>query len=109
MTNSPQSIAEALARKCADNIHSQFSDEWFNNIPSEMMLGASGAVYRDDYRIASNKRKMIARWIVQSIPLMELIELKNLAERMNEELGWHTVSSKLASIDPKLRELKVIE
>lgn len=91
-TNSPQSIAEALARKCASGLAMDSA-----HIP------------------------IISHQILQSIPLVELLELRDLSNKLlqfytmehinktsDDMLGSEIVIG-LSNLNTKLRELKVIE
>lgn len=109
---SPQLLAEALARKCAANIHSQFSDEWFYKLPSELLIGQHGETYKEEYRAACEKRNRIYNWTLQSIPIVELLRCVEMLR--HADIGWrnkfpNTVgtpySSVLESLDKKLNQL----
>lgn len=84
MTNSPQSIAEALARKCARNL---------------LLRNGLGSDEKD------------VELILQSIPLVELLECVQEL-RIRDEIARCNRKSdckELSKLNEKLRELKVIE
>ena len=74
---SSQQIAEQLARNCNNNWYSQ---------PIE-------------------HRPLLTNHILQSIPLVELLELMELSLEMNEVLGWRITDSKLLLLDTKLKQI----
>lgn len=106
-TLTPEQIAERLARKCAANIHTQFSDEWFNNLTLNQLNSTYGEVYKESYRIAKIKRESIYIWIIQYIPLVELLECIQQLRKYDTVtlMGEQLRNPELAALDLKLKQL----
>lgn len=96
MTNSPQQIAEELARKCADNL----TAEW---------LVGSASSFCDEVDWDSADEKDIINKILQSIPLVELLEcISELKYQVAQHNRGHR-STSLELLNTKLKQLGIIE
>lgn len=107
---SPQQLAEQLAKKCAANAHDDFSEEWFNKLPKQTLEGEFGKVYKRHFNSANIVRKNIESKILQSTPLVELLECVTAMRKvqcliMDKELAYKTNEDALTNLDTKLKQI----
>lgn len=115
MNKPSQQIAKELAMKCATSLHERYSDEWFKDLSYKSIPQHQMVVYDELHSGAASERERIANQILQSIPLVELLNLyketTSRACRHPVEYNGYTCPTCIAilNLTTKFKQLEIIE